>query len=85
VEHEVEGGQTEAAPIRIGGRGGLPPALNFYEFRILTAAGNISVATQEAHTTDHQAVLSARKLARGEAFEVWRGIICVHQVPASRR
>jgi hypothetical protein len=85
VKYEAESSQIEAAQLRVGGRGGLPPALKFYEFRVLTKAGNISMSIQEAHTTDHQAILSARRLAKGEAFEVWRGIVCVHPISLTRR
>jgi hypothetical protein len=53
-------------------------ALTMYEFRILTARGNIRLATQEIHLTDTLAIREARKMAAGDPFEVWRGIKCIH-------
>ena len=82
---EAERGPNEVKHARMRSRGVPPPALHFYEFRILTKAGNISAATQEAHISDNLAVRSARLLARGEAFEVWRGITCVHPVQTTSR
>jgi hypothetical protein len=54
--------------------------LRVYEFRVLTWAGNIAKATQEAHLSDTQAVRSARRIAAGEPFEVWVGIKRIHPV-----
>jgi hypothetical protein len=48
-----------------------------YEIRIIQAPGSPSLITAEIHLSDESAIRSARKLARGKQFEVWRGLVCI--------
>ncbi len=49
-----------------------------YEVRICNAGGQTAIIAAEVQLNDHAAVRSARKLAQGRKFEVWRGLDCVY-------
>ena len=47
-----------------------------YEIRILQASGS-AIITCEIQLSDVAAIRSARKMARGRQFEVWKGLECI--------
>jgi len=49
-----------------------------YEIRILNPDGSTAIITAEIHLTEASAIRSARALADGLQFEVWRGMDCIH-------
>lgn len=49
-----------------------------YEIRICNATGQVAIIAAEVQISDHAAVRSARKLAQGRKFEVWRGMDCIY-------
>lgn len=53
-----------------------------YEIRILRNNGSTSLAVRHRHLDDNAAIRSARKLAQGARFEVWRGLHCVYGIEA---
>ncbi len=48
-----------------------------YEIHILQSEGSPSIITAEIHFSDESAIRSARKMAHGRQFEVWRGLECI--------
>jgi len=44
-----------------------------YEIRIAQATGSPSIISEEIQLCDKAAINSARKMAGGKPFEVWRG------------
>jgi hypothetical protein len=48
-------------------------------------AGHAIVITEEMHIGDHAAVRSAKNLAAGGPFEVWRGLDCIYEPPKLRQ
>jgi hypothetical protein len=52
-------------------------SMHEYEIRILQAGDSPSLITAEIHLSDTAAIRSARKMARGRPFEVWRGVECI--------
>jgi hypothetical protein len=48
-----------------------------YEIRIL-GQGHGDIIIEVVHLNDNAAVRSARKMAEGKPFEVWRGLDCVY-------
>lgn len=48
-----------------------------YEIRILQANGSPAILTCEIQFSDFAAIRSARKMADGRLFEVWRGLECI--------
>jgi hypothetical protein len=53
-----------------------------YEIRILKAGGECSAIVEEIQLSDHAAIRSAQKMARGNPFEVWRGLDCIYAAGA---
>ena len=49
-----------------------------YEIRILRSDGICSAIIEQVQLNDHAAIRSAQKMARGQKFEVWRGLDCVY-------
>ena len=49
-----------------------------FEIRILNGAGGAAIVTSEIHLNENSAIRSAKKLANGRPFEVWRGdgLVC---------
>jgi hypothetical protein len=52
--------------------------MHAYEIRIFNANGRAGIIGAEVQISDHAAVRSARKLAQGRKFEVWRGMDCIY-------
>jgi hypothetical protein len=48
-----------------------------YEIRIIRTSGSPSIILAETQLTDVAAIRSARKIARGKPFEVWRDLECI--------
>jgi hypothetical protein len=48
-----------------------------YEIRILQNQNSSSIISVETHLSEESAIRSARRMARGREFEVWRGIECI--------
>lgn len=48
-----------------------------YEIHILQDERLPSTITAETQLSDQAAIKSARRLARGRQFEVWRGLECI--------
>jgi hypothetical protein len=48
-----------------------------YEYRIMAPAV-AALVIGEIQLTDRAAIISARKMADGRAFEVWRGDVCIY-------
>ena len=48
-----------------------------YEIRIFQEKGTPAVVAMEVQLSDTAAVRSARRMARGKPFEVWRGLECI--------
>jgi hypothetical protein len=48
-----------------------------YEIRILQANGLPAILTSEIQFSDFAAIRSARKMADGRLFEVWKGLECI--------
>lgn len=48
-----------------------------YEIRILQGERSTAIITAEIHLSDESAIRSARKMARGREFEVWRELECI--------
>jgi len=48
-----------------------------YEILILRDEGSPSTITAETQLSDKAAIKSARRMARGRQFEVWRGPECI--------
>lgn len=48
-----------------------------YEIHILDDEKSPSIITAEVELSDRAAIQSARRLARGRQFEVWRGLECI--------
>ena len=57
-----------------------------YEIRILNPDGSAAIITAEIHLIEASAIRSARALAGGLQFEVWRGIYCIYgaRLPAAQ-
>ena len=51
--------------------------MNEYEVRILNEGGTLALLVAEVQLTDFAAIRSAKKMAHGRRFEVWRGSICI--------
>jgi hypothetical protein len=51
-----------------------------YEFRILRDDGGSSAVIETVQLGDSAAIRAAQKMAGGHAFEVWRGLDCIHPV-----
>jgi hypothetical protein len=49
-----------------------------YEIRILRADGGATLITAEIQLNDNAAIRSAQKLAKGQKFEVWKGMDCIY-------
>lgn len=50
-----------------------------YEIRILERNGTIAaIITSQKQFDDEAAIRSAKTIARGRKFEVWRGLACIH-------
>lgn len=49
-----------------------------YEIRILRADKTTATVIEVMHLNDNAAIRSARAIANGQAFEVWRGLDCVY-------
>jgi hypothetical protein len=49
-----------------------------YEIRILSPDGSTALIAAEIHLCDSSAIRSARGLADGLSFEVWRGMDCIY-------
>ncbi|HYS47115.1 MAG TPA: hypothetical protein VEM35_11785 [Rhizomicrobium sp.] len=56
-----------------------------YEIRILQFKDSATIITAEIHLTDASALRSARKLAEGRKFEVWRGSERLYPEAAAER
>jgi hypothetical protein len=54
-----------------------------YEIRILSE-GNRHTVIEVMHLNDNAAVRSARKIAEGEPFEVWRDLDCIYDGSAAK-
>jgi hypothetical protein len=50
-----------------------------YEIRILSS-GKASIIIEEIHLSDIAAIRSARKMAHGRPFEVWKDLECISGV-----
>ena len=50
-----------------------------YEIRVLSHGDEAVIEVM--HLNDHAAVRSAKKLAGGNPFEVWRGLDCIYSPP----
>ena len=48
-----------------------------YEIRVFQAKGAPAIITSEVQLSDQAALRSARKMADGRPFEVWRGLECI--------
>jgi hypothetical protein len=57
-------------------------SMQSYEIRLLNLAGTISVYIETAQYSDHAAIRLAHGYAGAGAFEVWRGLDCIHGVAA---
>ena len=51
-----------------------------YEILILSKDAKRQAYIEAQHGGDHDAVLSAMRIADGRPFEVWRELTCVHWV-----
>jgi hypothetical protein len=51
--------------------------MNEYEVRILNDGGTLALLVAEVQLTDFAAIRSAKKMAHGRKFEVWRGSRCI--------
>jgi hypothetical protein len=49
-----------------------------YEIRIFRSPGSAAIISAEIQLNDNAAIRSARKLAEGRTFEVWRGMNCIY-------
>jgi hypothetical protein len=49
-----------------------------YEIRVLNSNGTCSAIIEQIQLNDHAAIRSAQKMARGQQFEVWRGLDCIY-------
>jgi hypothetical protein len=49
-----------------------------YEIRVLNSNGTCSAIIEQIQLNDHAAIRSAQKMARGQPFEVWRGLDCIY-------
>lgn len=54
-----------------------------YEIRILRDDGSTAVIAADLQLDDDAAMRSARRIARGRRFEVWRGMDCIQPATAS--
>jgi len=52
--------------------------MHTYEVRILRPDGRAALITAESHWNDDAAIRSAKKIARGRQFEIWRGMDCIY-------
>jgi hypothetical protein len=50
-----------------------------YEIRILNGKGGSLAYVEVLEPSDNRAIWSAKHMARGRPFEVWRGIDCVYR------
>jgi hypothetical protein len=48
-----------------------------YEIRILRDDGSTAIIAADIQLNDDAAIRSARRIARGRRFEVWRGMDCI--------
>jgi hypothetical protein len=51
--------------------------MDHYEIRILPSPGFPTMVMAGVQLSDFEAIRSARKMARGRPFEVWKGLECV--------
>lgn len=59
--------------------------MQVYEIRILGAAGNTVLTSQDVHLSDQAAIRAGQRMANGKPFEVWRDLDCVHRGQAFGR
>ncbi|HEY8255208.1 MAG TPA: hypothetical protein VIG39_11230 [Rhizomicrobium sp.] len=53
-----------------------------YEIRILRNDGSTAIIAADLQLDDDAAIRSARRIARGRRFEVWRGMDCIQPAAA---
>jgi hypothetical protein len=64
----------------------LEASMHVYEIRVLRADRSTAAVIEVMHLNDGAAIRSARHIAGGRPFEVWRGLECVHgRGPAVRQ
>jgi len=54
-----------------------------YEIRILNPDGSTAIIATEIYLCDSSAIRAAHAMADGLAFEVWRGMDCIHGAASS--
>lgn len=60
-------------------------AMYEYEIHISQAEGSPSLICAEVQLCDQAAIKSARKMAQGRPFEVWRGSDCIFELQSQSR
>jgi hypothetical protein len=56
-----------------------------YEVVILSERGNPALYAEALYANNEDAIRSARRMAKGRAFEVWRELDCVHRAGPEKR
>ncbi|HEY2007643.1 MAG TPA: hypothetical protein VGH23_01545 [Rhizomicrobium sp.] len=56
-----------------------------YEIRLLNEDGTVATANSENAFNDAAAIHAAHKVAKGRAFEVWRGSERIYPAPSRRK
>lgn len=58
-------------------------AMKYYEIRVFNRDGRASLIFHQLHANDSVAIKAAEEIAEEQPFEVWRGMDCIHVMPAS--
>lgn len=56
--------------------------MKYYEIRVFNSHGRASLIFHQLHVNDAVAIEAAKEIAEEQPFEVWRGMDCIHIVPA---
>lgn len=59
--------------------------MKYYEIRVLNQQGRASLIYHRLYSDNTVAIRSAKNIADGQPFEVWRGMDCIHLVMVDRR
>lgn len=71
---QIEVGREIEAAVSAGCR------MTEYQIRILQGNGTVAaIITTERRLNDDVAIRSAKHIARGRKFEVWRGLVCIYE------
>ena len=70
--------QFAKGALKISGIGTPGASMQQYEIRILKADGSTATILAAVQLNDNAAIRSAKKIADGRLFEVWRGMNCLY-------